>query len=398
MNLTREVLRQNTLFTPEQKKATSHGCAATPPLQRCHALPQGASPGVQRAPSCTCGGSCPRCQINPSVAIEPPHGSVQRQSNSAAASATRAGGDAPVPIRPLTPGDRAVDLQAERFKDDARLQDAFDNDPPLRFGARGPAVEKLQQALLDLGYWLPKSTKATGEPDGVFGQETTLMVKGFQWQQGIVKDGIVGRQTLGELDGLFTGQTPPGTPASGPDVPGEPITVSTVDRSPKQFGNCGGFTWGVDWVTNARNGYLVQEVNRTFKVTKECAPVPPSIEFTPRYFEAWRVQQDGGIHGASGPDDDWFNPSFGERLEGFPQTSGNWAISGRVYFVNQLDPAAGFKVRNVPDAGSLWSTTTQPTNLGTLLLDRNESDSWNCCDGATVSKESPGSTEGIRHD
>jgi hypothetical protein len=295
-----------------------------------------------------------------------------------------AGGDAPVPIRPLTAEDRSFDLQADRFKDDERLQAAFDNNPPLRAPAVGPAVRKLQQAFLDLGFALPKSTDDSGKPDGIFGDETTLVVKGFQFRQGIVQDGVVGRQTLGELDGLFSGQSPPGTRRSGPDTPGTAITVSEVERSPKQFGECGGFTWSVDWDTNARNGYLVQEITKEFELDP-CGGVQPPIGHTPLYWEAWRVQEDGGIHGTSGPDDDWFNQSadISNRLAGFPGTKGRWKTTGRVFFVNQLDPRAGFKVSNVPDAGSLWSTTTQPTNLGEALLSRSAGGTWNCCDGAS---------------
>lgn len=304
---------------------------------------------------------------------------LRRLSIWPAASPARTGGDAPVPIKPLTPEDRLIDLQATRFRDDARLQQAFDNNPPLRAGDTGPAVEKLQQALLDLGFFLPKSTKKTGTPDGIFGQETQTVVKGFQWRQGIVQDGVVGRQTLGELDGLFTGQTATGTGPSGPATPGTALTVTTIDRTPKQFGRCGGFTWGIDWETNARNGYLVQEIIRTTEMTECPGPAPP-VEPRLRYWEAWRVQQDGGIHGTSGPDDDWRNQhSSPDPLDGNPGTRGRWRITGTVYFVNQLDPAAGFQVNKVPEAGSLWATQTQPGNLTTPLLVRTEADAWNCC-------------------
>jgi hypothetical protein len=303
------------------------------------------------------------------------------------------GGDAPMPIRPLTEEDRSFDLQAERFRDDARLQAAFDNNPPLRMGETGPAVKKLQQALIDLGLIMPKSTKS-GEPDGIYGQETSTVVKGFQWRQGIVKDGVVGRQTMGELDGLFSGQSPPGTRPSGSDQPGSEISVSEVERSPKRFGACGAFSWGVDWQTNARNGYLVQEIVRELEITLCGAQVmPPENLGTSHYWEAWRVQEDGGVHGAKHSDDIWLNatsdpeepkldPSLASVFkEGYSGTKGRWEITGRVFFVNQLDPGAGFKSGTVASAGSLWATETQPTNLGKELLFRHAGDSWNCCVG-----------------
>jgi len=46
----------------EHKKSTSRGRAASPPVPQRHTLPQSACPIVQRAHSCSCGGSCPRCR------------------------------------------------------------------------------------------------------------------------------------------------------------------------------------------------------------------------------------------------------------------------------------------------------------------------------------------------
>lgn len=288
-----------------------------------------------------------------------------------------------MPLHTLSDEERAVDLQSERLRDDPELQKAFDNAPPLKLFDRGEAVRKLQQAFLDLGFGMSKSIDADGEPDGIFGAETLAVVKGFQWRQGIVRDGIVGRQTLGELDGLLSGQTAPGTGASGPQPAGDNIFVRETEVEAPQKGRCGGFVWRVDWDTNARNGYLVQEITHEVEI-ENCGAPPADWPSTPRYWEAWRVQQDGGIHGTAGADDDWINPSAdGSRpLEGFPGTRGRWRTTGRVFFVNQLDPAAGFKIANVPDAGSLWSTTTEPGNLGNVLLERAAGDEWDCCTGA----------------
>ncbi|HET6818649.1 MAG TPA: L,D-transpeptidase family protein [Mycobacteriales bacterium] len=62
----------------------------------------------------------------------------------------------------------------------------------LRFGDRGPAVLRLQQKLVGLGYWL-------GKPDAVFGGETEQAVYALQHAAGISVDGVVGRATLAAL-------------------------------------------------------------------------------------------------------------------------------------------------------------------------------------------------------
>ncbi len=305
-----------------------------------------------------------------------------------------AGRDAPVPIRPLDDADRQVDLVSARFRDQPRLQAAFDNRRAIRMFDKGPAVRILQEVFLELGFLMPRSTKRTEKPDEIFGLETFRVVKGFQLRQGIVQDGVVGRQTLGELDGLLSGQPPPGTRPSGPDQPGSAISVSTTDVSPQQFGSCGGFAWSVDWVTNARNGYLVQEITKEYK-SEMCNGQASVFTVTPHYWEAWRVQEDGGIHGTSGADDDWKNPSMNidDELAGVPGSRGRWRTVGRVFFVPQLDPAAGFQVANVPDAGSLWSTTSRPGNLGPVLLVREAGDTWNCCGGKSPTAQTGTSAE-----
>ena len=67
----------------------------------------------------------------------------------------------------------------------------------LRFGSRGPEVQKLQQALnLDPGAY-PLA------PDGIFGTMTHNRVTGFQSKKGLAADGIVGPVTFAALQPLF---------------------------------------------------------------------------------------------------------------------------------------------------------------------------------------------------
>lgn len=98
-------------------------------------------------------------------------------------------------------------LRSPRFADNARLQAASENSPPMRPGETGEAVAILQQALVDLGFKMPVSF-AKGGPDGVYGGETERTVRQFQAAQGFPlsgQDGRAGHDTLGRLDQLFAG-------------------------------------------------------------------------------------------------------------------------------------------------------------------------------------------------
>lgn len=113
------------------------------------------------------------------------------------------------------------DLSSPRFAGDPVLEAAFDNERLVSVGSRGPAVQKLQQALIDLGFPLPKFGA-----DSIFGAETRKAVKDFQSTKSLKPDGIVGPLTMGELDrasgGGGPGPTPPGPtpPGPGPTPPG----------------------------------------------------------------------------------------------------------------------------------------------------------------------------------
>lgn len=108
-----------------------------------------------------------------------------------------------------------MSLTSQRFADNDRLQRASENKPALHVGEPNQeAVQILQQALLDLGYKMPKTTKKTGEPDGIYGGETAAAVKQFEDDQGLTihDSGIAGREVLGRLDEIYaneTGDPPP---------------------------------------------------------------------------------------------------------------------------------------------------------------------------------------------
>ena len=110
------------------------------------------------------------------------------------------------------------DLQSPRFAGDPVLEACFDDERLLRFGSRGPAVEKIQQALVDAGFPLP-----VFGVDQIFGSETRTAVQNYQRAHGLDPDGIVGPLTMGHLDALFT---------LPPLPPPETITSQTVATSP----------------------------------------------------------------------------------------------------------------------------------------------------------------------
>jgi peptidoglycan hydrolase-like protein with peptidoglycan-binding domain len=96
-----------------------------------------------------------------------------------------------------------VALESIRLGRHSRLQAAAGNNPAMRIGESGEAVEMLQQALIDLGIAMPLSTRKTGFADGIFGVETASAVRSFQARERLQQDGIAGQETLRRLDEIL---------------------------------------------------------------------------------------------------------------------------------------------------------------------------------------------------
>jgi peptidoglycan hydrolase-like protein with peptidoglycan-binding domain len=104
-------------------------------------------------------------------------------------------------------------------------------EPLLKKGSTGKAVEQLQQALKDFGYY-------AGAVDGRFGGETQAAVKSFQGDHGLTVDGIVGEITWLNIDEADT---------SNPTLK-KGSTGNPVRRAEKRLTLGGYDTGGVDGV------------------------------------------------------------------------------------------------------------------------------------------------------
>jgi len=157
------------------------------------------------------------------------------------------------------------------------------------------------------------------------------------------------------------------------------VATASDTAGPPAFSPCGRFVWHVAFRTSGRNGFLVQEIVNTYQV-QSCAGVAiPNPHPTPRYYEAWQVDASGTVTPNVGPTNDmWERPAR-------PNTKGSWSMTGNVHWAANLEPAAGFGVGNVGDAGPiLRSTLTRPTNIANPILTRRRGGTWDCCGGSNT--------------
>ena len=83
------------------------------------------------------------------------------------------------------------DNWVKRLQEECNKQ-GFNSYPTLKKGARGNITKLLQEKLVSLGY-------NTNGVDGIFGSGTEKAVISFQKSNGLVVDGIVGKNTWGKL-------------------------------------------------------------------------------------------------------------------------------------------------------------------------------------------------------
>ena len=133
----------------------------------------------------------------------------------------------------MTIGD-GHDLKSSRFAGDEVLEACYDNERSLGKGDTGASVEKVQQALIVLGFPIPEVGA-----NGVFGIETDLAVRSYQESRKLTVDGVIGPTTIKSLDEEFLTVPPEplGPPLSEPKVsdvptPLEPESPVVPPRAP----------------------------------------------------------------------------------------------------------------------------------------------------------------------
>lgn len=131
----------------------------------------------------------------------------------------------------MTIGD-GHDLKSPRFAGNEVLEACYDNERVLKRGDSGPAVKKVQQALIFLGIPIPEVGA-----NGIFGGETELAVRSYQEARGLKVDGVIGPVTIESLDAeFFTGAPEPSiSPATEPEVSEVPTPLfpESPVRSPR---------------------------------------------------------------------------------------------------------------------------------------------------------------------
>lgn len=149
------------------------------------------------------------------------------------------------PLAQRTPAPGAIQREAEeghdltspRFAGDSLLEACFDDRARLTQGQRGPSVQKVQQALIDLGYNLGPSGA-----DGIYGQKSWDAVKQFKANEelGFENIGDVGPGTMRRLDELF-GSKETESPRkvadeeSGAACPSDQDIVTALEARPSQL-------------------------------------------------------------------------------------------------------------------------------------------------------------------
>jgi len=144
-------------------------------------------------------------------------------------------------VRSGKPAVSSGTLTSPRFAGDLRLEAIMKkvSSEYIRWGSKGAAVEKIQQALIDTGHPLPKYGA-----DSVAKGETKAAVKSFQRKVGLTGkevDGVVGPTTLGYLDRAFGGGAKPAVPAKILHrISATNVNTSTSGLSMKIVDDCGG--------------------------------------------------------------------------------------------------------------------------------------------------------------
>ncbi len=140
------------------------------------------------------------------------------------------------------------DLRSPQFANDIVLESIYDSEQIIKEGSTGGHISKIQNLLISLGYQLNQFGA-----DGDFGKETLEAVKAFQKANGLKADGVIGPNTMEQLDLVAFGNQPiHPSPAIGPVQPVTPASPQPTQAPTSQ--NQGGIIGRVlSFITLKRN-------------------------------------------------------------------------------------------------------------------------------------------------
>jgi hypothetical protein len=174
------------------------------------------------------------------------------------------------------------------------------------------------------------------------------------------------------------------------------LTKSTV-HGPPTAGDCGAFSWTVQWKLNqktTKGGWVVQKVELARDV-KDHAGRALSPQATPNLlspawypvWEAWQIHQDQDVTTyAEGGDKDDDTYGSGEA----PNTKGTQKVTGTAQFYEGLTLPAAFRVTNKAPTFILPATNSAPALAGgTGTLAHNATATWDCFGTDKTTKLTP---------
>jgi hypothetical protein len=150
----------------------------------------------------------------------------------------------------------------------------------------------------------------------------------------------------------------------------------------------GAFKWHVAFSTTGRSGWIVQEINNSWRA-QDAAGARVASPFTPQYWEAWTVGATGTVApSVAGFNDMWDQGDLNGTLGA---VEGHWATTATVFSTTTNPATMGFTANNpATNAGVLLSTTTAPVGLGIGRLHRYAQGGWDSRGAAPVHTGSAG--------
>jgi hypothetical protein len=162
-----------------------------------------------------------------------------------------------------------------------------------------------------------------------------------------------------------------GTPA--PPAKTAAVTITSKTTAGPTFGPQGAALWHVSFATTGRTGWIVQKIDNTLSGTDAHGKpmTPASVGLAPHYYEAWSVDATGAVTPQiSGDNDYWDQGPSGAN------TKGTWSTHGELFWVAGATLPSGMTSGGVKNAGMLVSSASAPPGLGSSLLHRHATGTW----------------------